>query len=86
MTVTVLTELKRFDDPAKRQAAWRYMQKYDGQTPFYSWLIYTEGKKAAIEYVFSETEWGELNAFMWNLRVEQQRFWADMDKQAKLYE
>lgn len=69
-----------------REGAWRYMLKYHGQTPFFSWVVFRRGRMFAASLTFTNAEWHELNLAMWRLIAEQAPLWDDMDKQPSMFD
>ena len=68
-----------------REPAWRYMQSYHGQTPFYSFLVFLWGRRRASEFAFTESQWGTLNAALWDLKQQQLTFFGDLSRQSSMF-
>lgn len=68
-----------------REPAWKFMQAYHGQTPFYSFLVFLWGRRRASEFAFTEAQWGLLNAALWDLKQEQLSFFGDLSRQSSMF-
>lgn len=70
---------------AFRTAAWRFMQRYQGQTPYHSFMVFYRGKSAAAEISLTADGWHLLNLAMWRLKVEQVPLFEDLSAQRALF-
>lgn len=72
------------ENPDALHSARRFMSRYSGGTPYQAWLIFRHGRMAAMRVSLSSEEWGEVNDFMWSLKVEQQPLFEDMAQQINI--